>query len=208
MLEGLAAGKAQHEVLNFNTFCEPAFKFGVLDLSRAIIVYDLELCIRELLDPDPTRFWQTSYFAQAKDGTHQELAQLLPIQDSVPRHVKGLENHQNFVLEFHILQEHHQRYKDLIDIDNMALRQNFVERLAVIQNGTEDTIELGPRQLLFGIALQDVVIEHSTQFLEANLFPEHLYPTPGLLVAVERHALCHCKILAHSYLLSSFFILF
>ena len=184
MCEGLAASESQHEVLNFNTFCEPGFKFGVLDLSRAIIVYDLELCIGKLLDPDPTRFWQASYFAQAKDGTHQELAQLLPVQDSIPRHVKGLENHQDFVLEFHILQEHHQRYEDLINIDNMALRQNFVERLAVIQYGTEDTIELGPRQLLFGIQFQDIVIEHSTQLLEANLLPEHLYPLPGLLVAV------------------------
>ena len=77
MCEGLAASESQHEVLNFNTLCEPSFKFGVLDLSRAIIVYDLELCICELLDPNPDRFWQTSYFAQAKDGAHHELAQLL-----------------------------------------------------------------------------------------------------------------------------------
>ena len=208
MFEGLAASEAQHEVLDFNTLCKPGLEFGVLDLSRAIIVYDLELCIRKLFDPDPARFWQTSYFAQAKDGAHHELAQLLPVQNSVPRHVKGLENHQNFVLEFHILQEHHQRYEDLINIDNMALGQNFVQRLAVIQNRTEDTIELSPCQLLLGITFEDVVIEHSTQLLEANLFPEHLYPLPGLLVAVERRTLCHCKILAHSYLLSSFFILF
>ena len=66
----------------------------------------------------------------------------------------------------------------------MALRQNFVERLAVVQYGTEDTIELGPRQLLFGVQVLDVVIEHSTQLLEANLLPEHLYPLPGFLVAV------------------------
>ena len=66
----------------------------------------------------------------------------------------------------------------------MALRQNFVERLAVVQYGTEDTIELGPRQLLFRIQFQDIVIEHSTQLLEANLLPEHLYPLSGLLVAV------------------------
>ena len=206
MFEGLAAGEPQHKVLNFDTLCEPGFEFGVLDLSRAIIVNNLELCIGELLDPNPTRFWQTSYFAQAKDGTHQELAQLLPVQDSIPRHVKGLENHQNFILEFHILQEHHQRYEDLIDIDYMAFRQNFVERLAVIQYGTEDTIELCPRQLLFGVQVLDVVIEHSTQLLEANLFPQRLYPLPGLLVAVEGRTLCHCKILAHSYLLLLFIL--
>ena len=90
----------------------------------------------------------------------------------------------------------------------MAFRQDFVQRLAVIQYGTEDTIELGPRQLLFGVQVLDVVIEHSTQLLEANLFPEHLYPPPGLLVAVERRTLCHCKILAHSYLLTSFLFYF
>ena len=93
-LHCLTSCETKHEVLYFGTISKPGLKFVVLDLSRAIIIDYLELCICKLLDTDPTRFWQPSHFAKTKDRAHNELAQLLSVQIAVPRNIEGLENHQ------------------------------------------------------------------------------------------------------------------
>lgn len=122
----------QQEVLYLVGFSDPAVELIKVCLAGAVVIDNSEHLSCKGLNSETVRLGKTDEFAEAYDGGHDELGDLLAVQGTATIYVKSAEEGDYLVFEGPVGENCH-GYESLVDVDFSSFLKNVKYWPSIVQ---------------------------------------------------------------------------